>query len=161
MYMLFFSGFAGCFGLIHVTYQFATAYSCIQTWSLFAFLSKAAPKCRCFSLAQSFLWWWGSQRKIVGVGNTLLLLRDWLCVLSLIGTQLHCKIYGESSKIQAPWVLPQSYIRSAHPRKLKVIGHRSNCGKSPYIYSIIDWTGHVNIIFPKPQLESYMQQSSS
>jgi hypothetical protein len=25
----------------------------------FAFLSKAAPKCRCFSLAQCFQWWWG------------------------------------------------------------------------------------------------------
>ena len=40
---------------------------------LFAFLSKAATKCRCFSLAQCFLWWWGSQQKIqsVGVGNIL------------------------------------------------------------------------------------------
>ena len=24
----------------------------------FVFLSKAAPKCRCFSQAQCFLWWW-------------------------------------------------------------------------------------------------------
>jgi hypothetical protein len=39
----------------------------------FDFLSKAAPKCRCFSLAQRILWWWGSQRKIqsIGVGNVL------------------------------------------------------------------------------------------
>ena len=25
----------------------------------FVFLRKAAPKCKCFSLAQCFLWWWG------------------------------------------------------------------------------------------------------
>jgi hypothetical protein len=40
---------------------------------LLAFLSKAVPKYRFFSLAQGFLWWRGSQRKIqtTGVGNLL------------------------------------------------------------------------------------------
>ena len=27
----------------------------------FVFLSKAVSKCRCFSLAQCFLWWWGKR----------------------------------------------------------------------------------------------------
>ena len=54
--------------LIRVTYQFANNVKKKCNWVnksvykhglFFAFLSKAAKKCRCFSLAQCFLWWWG------------------------------------------------------------------------------------------------------
>ena len=31
----------------------------LEVGVFFAFLSKAVPKYRCFSLAQCFLWWWG------------------------------------------------------------------------------------------------------
>ena len=49
---------------------------------------------------------------------------DWLSVLALMGTLSHREVQGETSKILALWVLPWSYIRSAHLRRLKVIGHK-------------------------------------
>jgi hypothetical protein len=53
---------------IHATYQFennVSKYNWVNKASykhclFFAFLSKAALKCRCFSLGQCFLCWWGS-----------------------------------------------------------------------------------------------------
>ena len=35
------------------------SFKCLECSHGLVFLSKATPKCRCFSLAQCFLWWWG------------------------------------------------------------------------------------------------------
>ena len=67
--------------LIRVTYQFANNVKTLKLKKVnksaykhglfFAFLSKAASKCRCFSIAHCFLWWWDNHWKIqsLGIGN--------------------------------------------------------------------------------------------
>ena len=67
----------------------------------FAFL-KESPKCKCFRLAQFFLWWWGSQRKIqsVVVRIKALLLGQlsvgpnslWAPFVTVIGQLIYCLV---------------------------------------------------------------------
>ena len=122
---------------------------------MFSFL---LSRVRQLSLAQCFLWWWGSQWNIrsVGVGNVLQLHRDWLSVLSLMGTLRHRKIYRERLKIQAPWVLPQSYVRSAHPRRLGHWPQIKLCQITLYVPYLL-----IGLIMSISYFQNLSQQASS
>jgi hypothetical protein len=98
------------FALIRVTYQFANDVKIyiIELIKPHTNMVSFFPKCRCFSLAQCCLWWWRKPAENTECG----------AVIS----------HGDTTSLQSLRVelgfFQKSYIRSAHPRRLKVIGHR-------------------------------------
>jgi hypothetical protein len=106
--------------LIRVTYQFANNRfvnkATCKHGIFLSFLSKAAPKCRCFSLAQCSQW----KIRSAGFGNVIgsVFYHSW-------GHYVTANYTGRARTFKTLGCC-HSYFRNVYPRRLKVICHRYN-----------------------------------